>query len=173
MRSTLRTLAFLAPLLAGVAFAPNARADEDSAAFQANTGLHFGIGPVFLFPSDGGPMGGGLDADLRYGIGLDPVVVAPGARAAGYVLSGHFIGFAMPTLRVTLPVGPLAPFVVGGVGPGYVSDEKKGGVALMGGGGLMLHLGRFFGIGAEATYQTITGTDFKTLTVGPSLLIGF
>lgn len=172
-RSLLRPLAALAPLLACVAFSTNARADEDSIAFRANTGLRWGIGPVLLFPSDGGPMGGGLDLDIRYGIGLDPVVIAPGARFAGYILSGDVIGMAMPTVRVTLPFGPFAPFVVGGVGPGYTSDEKKTGAALLGGGGLMIHVGPFFGIGAEATYQTITGTEFKTLTLGPSLLIGF
>lgn len=173
VRSTLRPFAFVAPLLASLAFASSAHADEDSTAFKANTGLHWGIGPVFLFPSDGGPMGGGLDTDLRYGIGVDPIVIAPGGRAAGYVLSGDFIGLAMPTLRVTLPVGPLAPFVVGGAGVGYTSEEKKSGLALLGGGGLMIHISSFFGIGAEATYQTITGTNFKTLTIGPSLLIGF
>ncbi len=173
MRSVIRPIALLAPLLAGVALSANAHADVDSAAYQANRGLQWGIGPVLLVPPDGGPLGGGLDLDIRYGFGADPVVIGPGARFAGYLLSGEYVVFGMPTLRVTLPVGPLAPFVVGGVGPGYTSAEEKSGAALMGGGGLMIHLGRFFGVGAEATYQTITGTDFKTFTIGPSLLIGF
>jgi hypothetical protein len=173
MRSIVRPLAFLAPLLAGVAFSANVRADEDSAAFQANRGLHWGIGPVLLIPPGDRPLGGGLDLDIRYGINANPVVIGPGARFAGYILSGDYVLIGMPTLRLTLPVGPLAPFVLGGVGPGYTSDEKKSGAALLGGGGLMIHLGRFLGVGAEATYQTITGTDFKTFTIGPSLLIGF
>lgn len=163
---------FLAPALAALALPATARADEDSIAYRANTGLHTGIGPVLLIPSDG-PMGGGLDLDIRYGIGAGPVVIGPGARFAGYILSGHVIGIGMPTARLTLPVGPLAPFVVGGAGFGYLSNDDETGVALMGGGGLMLHIGPFFGIGAEATYQTITKTDFKTWTLGPSLMIGF
>ena len=173
MRYVLRTLAFLAPLLAGIGLSSSARADEDDIAYRANTGLRWGIGPVILIPPGDRPLGGGLDLDVRYGIGAGPVVVAPGARFAGYILSREYIVLGMPTARVTLPFGPLAPFVVGGVGPGYTSAEEKGGVALLGGGGLMVHIGPFFGIGAEATYQTITGTDFKAVTVGPSLLIGF
>lgn len=174
MRSPLRPLALLAPVLAAaaaLALPANARAD-DGVAYEANTGLQTGIGPVLLVPSDG-PMGGGLDLDIRYGIGAGPVVIGPGARFAGYVLSRHLIGMGMPTLRLTLPLGPFAPFAVGGAGFGYLSNDDETGVALMGGGGLMIHLGPFLAIGAEATYQTITKTDFKTLTIGPSLQIGF
>jgi hypothetical protein len=58
---------------------------------------------------------------------------------------------------VTVPVGPLAPFVVGGVGFGGITNEGETGVALIGGGGLMIHFGHVFGLGAEMTYQTITG----------------
>jgi hypothetical protein len=172
MRYEFRTLAPLAALLAGLALAPSARADEDSYAFRANTGLHWGIGPVILIPPGDRPLGGGLDLDIRYGIGADPVVIAPGVRFAGYLQSRQVIAFGMPTARVTLPVGPLAPFVVGGVGPGYTSAEEKGGVALLGGGGLMVHVGPVLALGAEASYQVITGTDFKTLTIGPSIMIG-
>jgi hypothetical protein len=108
--------------------------DEDSAAVQANKGFHFGLGPVLLIPTDAGPLGGGLDVELRYGIGLDPIILAPGARLSGYFISGRFIGMATPTLRLTLPVGPLAPFVLGGVGPGVLTNPGESGVALLGGG---------------------------------------
>jgi len=37
----------------------------------------------------------------------------------------------------------------------------------------MVHVGARFGIGAEATYQAITGTAFEALFVGPSLLLAF
>lgn len=146
--------------------------DPDSPAAISNTGFHLDIGPVLLFPSDGGPLGGGLLADLRYGIPADPVIIAPGGRLSGYYISRRFIGTAMPTARVTLPVGPLAPFVVGGVGGGWISNPSEGGVALLGGGGLMLHFGRVLALGAEATYQVITGTEFKSLALGPAIHIG-
>lgn len=146
--------------------------DEDSAAVQANSGLHMGFGPILLIPTDGGPMGGGLDFDLRYGIKLDPIILAPGGRLSGYLISERFVGTAMPTARVTLPLGPFAPFVVGGVGGGWMSNPGESGVALLGGGGLMIHFGRFLAIGAEATYQTITSTELKSWAIGPTILIG-
>jgi hypothetical protein len=146
--------------------------DEDSAAVKANKGFHFGLGPVLLVPTDGGPLGGGLDVELRYGIGADPVILAPGGRIAGYYISGRFVAMGMPTFRLTLPLGPLAPFLVGGVGPGILTNPSETGVALMGGGGIMLHLGRVFAIGAEATYQTITSTEFQEFAIGPAIHIG-
>lgn len=149
-----------------------AQEERDSAAMSANRGLRFGFGPTLLLPSDGGPPGGGLVLDGRYGIKAGPTVLAPGGRLGGYVISERFIGTAMPTFRVTLPVGPLAPYVVGGVGGGWLSNESDSGVAWLGGGGLMIHFGRVFAIGAEVTYETITGTEFESLGIGPSIHIG-
>jgi hypothetical protein len=146
--------------------------DEDSAAVRANKGFHFGLGPVLLVPTDGGPLGGGADVELRYGIGADPVIIAPGGRLSGYYISERFIGMATPTVRVTLPLGPLAPFVLGGLGPGYITNPGEPGVAAIAGGGLMIHITSFFALGAEATYQTITGTEFQSFGIGPSLIIG-
>jgi len=36
----------------------------------------------------------------------------------------------------------------------------------------MIHFGRVFAIGAEATYETITGTEYKALGIGPAIHIG-
>jgi hypothetical protein len=139
----------------------------------ANRGFKLGIGPTLLLPiREGGPYGGGLDLAGRYGIQAGPTVLAPGGLLGGYFISSRFIGLAMPTFRVTLPLGPLAPYVVGGVGGGWISNPTEGGVALLGGGGLMIHFGRVFGIGAEVTYQTITGTEFGGLALGPMISFG-
>jgi hypothetical protein len=110
--------------------------------------------------------------DLRYGIGADPVIIAPGGRLTGYFIPRRFVGIAMPTARVTFPLGPLAPFVLGGVGGGWISNPSEGGVALLGGGGLMIHFGRVLAIGAEATYQTVTSTELHGWAIGPSIAIG-
>ncbi len=158
--------------LAAVCLLPREAAAE-SAAESANLGLHSSFGPAIIFPSGGGSVGGGLDLELRYGIGAGPVIVAPGGRVAGYYISERFIGMGMPTGRITLPLGPLAPYLVGGVGVGGISNPGESGVALLGGGGLMIHFGRALAIGAEATYQTITNTGFKVLSIGPSIAIGF
>lgn len=110
--------------------------------------------------------------DLRYGIGAGPFIIAPGGRLAGYYYSQRFVGLAMGTGRLTLPLGPLAPYGVVGVGAGSISNPGQSGMALMGGGGLMLHFGRVFALGVEATYQKITDTDFRVLSIGPLFSFG-
>jgi hypothetical protein len=179
MRRSLRSAVALSVSLAALALTPRAahadeeRESEESVAMQANLGLKIGLGPTLLLPlRDGGPFGGGLTLDGRYGIKAGPTALAPGGRLAGYLISGRFVGIAMPTFRVTLPVGPLAPFVMGGIGAGYISNDSESGVALLGGGGLMIHVGRIFAFGAEATYQVITGTEMKTFAIGPAISFG-
>ena len=96
----------------------------------------------------------------------------PGGLLGGYFLQERFIGDLLGTLRLTAPLGPLAPFVQGGVGPGMVTHPGDAGVAWLGGGGLMLHFGGVLTLGAEVSYQGITGTGYKSLSIGPSITIG-
>jgi hypothetical protein len=148
-----------------------AHAQGDSAAWRANTGLVTGLGLALLVPEEGS-LGGGLELTARYGIPAGPVIIAPGGLLGGYYLQERFIGMLMPTLRATLPLGPLAPFVQGGLGPGGITNPGEGGLAWLGGGGLMIHFGDFFALGAEINYQGITGTGYKALSIGPSIIIG-
>ncbi len=142
-------------------------------AMKLSRGLGLDVGPTLLFPlREGGPYGGGLSVEGRYGIPLGPTVVAPGGRVAGYIISDRGVGIAMPTVRVTVPVGMFAPYLVGGVGVGYLSRDGQTGAALLGGGGFMIHIGRGVAFGAEATYQAITGTELNTLTITPAIAFG-
>jgi len=150
----------------------HAEDDGDSAAMSKNRGLRVGLAPVLLLPTDRGPMGGGLEIDGRYGIKAGPTVIAPGGMLAGYIVSARAVGIAMPTARLTLPVGPLAPFVMGGIGGGWLGNPAENGLALMGGGGLAVHIGRIVAIGAEISYQTITNTEFRSLAIGPVISFG-
>jgi hypothetical protein len=145
----------------------------ESPAMSASRGLKLGLAPILLFPiREDGSYGGGLEIQGRYGIKAGPTVIAPGGILGGYFISSRFIGLAMPTLRWTLPIGPFAPYVVGGVGPGWISNPSEGGVALLGGGGLMIHFGRVIAVGAELTYRTITSTDYGGLVLGPVISFG-
>lgn len=143
----------------------------DTPAWRSNVGFVSGIGIAVLVP-DEGSVGFGLEPTGRYGIPAGPVIIAPGARLGGYYLSERFIGTLMPTLRVTLPLGPLAPFGQGGLGGGMITNPGEGGLAWLAGGGLMIHFGGFLSLGAEVNYQGITGTDYKVLSIGPSIVIG-
>ncbi len=144
----------------------------DGPARRASEGLHLGTGVIVLMPTDDGPWGGGLQLQGRYGVGAGPLVVGPGAALSGYVISRRFVGTAMPTLRVTLPIAFIGPFVTGGVGGGWLSNPSEGGFAWSAGGGLLIHLGDFFAIGAEVSFKRIVGTEFEVLSIGPSLRFG-
>lgn len=151
----------------------HAQEENDTPAMLANRGPRLALGPVLLLPSrSGGPLGGGLDAEGRYGLKAGPTVLAPGVRLAAYFLSSRVIGTARPTFRVTIPIGPLAPFLVGGLGGGWISNPAENGLAVMGGGGLMVHVGRVLAIGAEITYQEIRGTELGNLAIGPAIAFG-
>jgi len=176
MRRTVRLAVAVSLIATALVATPRdaaAQEEGDSSAMAANRGFKLGLGPTILLPNrENGPYGGGVTLDGRYGIKAGPMVLAPGGRLAGYLLSRRFIGTAMPTFRITVPVGPLAPYVLGGVGGGWISNSSEGGVALLGGGGLMIHFGRILAIGAEASYQTITGTEFKGVAIGPAISFG-
>ncbi|MDB4990974.1 MAG: hypothetical protein JWN04_6152 [Myxococcaceae bacterium] len=141
--------------------------------FAYNTGSRFSIAPGVFIPNHGGRLGFSIMGDYRYGIAVGPVILAPGVRVAGFFPSGYVALSALGTGRLTIPIGPVAPYVLGGVGPGYVTKPSQAGLSFLAGGGLMVHIGPSFGVGAEATYLGITGTNFRALFVGPSLLLNF
>ncbi|HEX5657508.1 MAG TPA: hypothetical protein VFX59_09955 [Polyangiales bacterium] len=134
-----------------------------------NTGWRFSIAPGLLI-SDG-EVGFSIAGDVRYGFEVGPLILAPGARVAGYFPPGFWALTGLATGRITYPLGPVGPYLVGGIGPGYLSEPAQAGAAYLGGGGLMIHVGTSFAFGAELTYFGITGTDFRAF--GPSLLLMF
>ena len=136
-------------------------------------GLRFGISPGFMFAPKSGEIGFSIAGDVRYGFDLGALVLAPGARVAGYFPAHQTIVMGLATLRLTFPVGPVGPFVVGGAGPGWVEDPSQVGVAYLGGAGFMVHIGTRFGVGAEVSYQAIVGTWFDALFFGPLFLLSF
>lgn len=138
-----------------------------------NSGFQWGIAPGVVFSRGKA----GFAVGLRFGYGFDtgPVILVPGVRLAGYFIDPNvYVG--MPTFKLVIPIDRFAPFVEGGAGAGHVAADgatgAKTGLALMGGGGFMIHFTRV-AFGAEASYQVITGTGFKGFGVGPILAIGF
>jgi hypothetical protein len=168
------TIAFIATLWFGSGLGSSvARADggpPDTPAWRANTGVVTGLGLSLLVPQHGN-VGFGADFSGRYGIPIGPLILGPGASIGGYYLQSHFIGDLMATLRLTLPLGPLAPFGHAGIGPGLITNPERGGAAWMAGGGLALHL-KVITLGLEVNYFAITSTFFKTLIFGPTIGFG-
>lgn len=170
----------LLALCAGLWLSPqlaHAQSEEDEGsldtpAWRSNVGFQLGTGFMVLLPSGGGSAGVGAQVEGRYGFVLGPTVLAPGGELSAYYLSSRVIGTLMPTLRLTLPLGPLAPYARGGVGAGALSNPGEGGLAWLGGGGLMIHFSERISLGVEVSYQAITGTDFRGLSISPMLSIG-
>lgn len=136
-----------------------------------NTGFHWGISPGIFIPTGGGNLGFSLAGSAGYGVETGPVIVVPGGQIAGFFPSGTTIFTAMATGRVVYPLGGFAPFVEVGGGPGVVTTPSTTGLALMGGGGFMYHFSTSFALGAQANYQTISGTGFQVLSIGPILAL--
>ncbi|CAN5925456.1 hypothetical protein BH11MYX4_BH11MYX4_03550 [soil metagenome] len=139
-----------------------------------NTGFQWGISPGVIFVDGEASFALGL----RFGYGFDTgkVILVPGLRLAGYFSQpGVYLG--MPVMKLVLPIDRFAPFVEAGAGVGYVSSsndtQAKTGLALLGGGGFMVHFSMKLGLGVEANYQVITGTPFKGFGIGPIIALAF
>jgi hypothetical protein len=144
-----------------------------------NTGFQWGLSPGVVF--QGSKASFFLGLRLGYGFDTGKVIIVPGLRLAGYFTDPNvYVG--VPVVKLVYPIDRFAPFIEGGAGAGYVDayqlDSKtavdaKTGVALLVGGGFMVHFSWKFGLGVEASYQKITGTDFDGWGVGPILAIAF
>jgi hypothetical protein len=143
------------------------------AAMHQSRGPKLDVGTTLVLPlRAGGPYGGGLTLDGRYDIRLGPTVVSPGVRLAGYGIAERAVGLAMAMTRLTLPTGAVAPFLVGGVGFGGLTNDPEWGAGLLGGGGIMVYFGKGVAFGLELTYQTITGSELSSVMFMPSISFG-
>jgi hypothetical protein len=134
-------------------------------------GFHWGIDPGVVFGN--GKVGFGIALRLEYGIDTGSVIITPGVSLGGYFLDPNvYVG--MPTAKVALPIGWFVPFVEGGAGVGHVASQPgTTGLALLGGGGFMIHASPNVAFGVEAGYETILGTDFGVILLGPVLAFSF
>lgn len=139
-----------------------------------NTGFQWGISPGIIIVDGEASFALGL----RFGYGVDTgnLILVPGLRLAGY-FSDPAVYLGMPVMKLVLPIDRFAPFLEAGAGVGRVSStdavSAKTGVAVLGGGGFMVHFSMKLGLGVEANYQAITGTGFKGFGIGPILALAF
>jgi len=134
------------------------------------TGLRWSIAPGAVFRK--GKAGFSLAGRLEYGLDTGSVIVMPGVSVAGYFLDPNvYVG--MPTVGLVLPLGPFAPFVEGGAGVGAVTQPSQTSLAVLGGGGFVLHPTPSFMLGVDVGYETIVGTDFSVIIFGPIFAFSF
>lgn len=135
-------------------------------------GWRFNLTPAIV--SQGGEygLGGGVDPEVRFAAARRGGYLSIGARVGAYYARNLFGVNAMPTLRVTIPVGSLELYSAVGVGYGWLPKIGGSDRAEMYRAGFYHHFSKSFGIGAELTYQDIARTNFQFLSLGSMLSFG-
>jgi hypothetical protein len=133
-------------------------------------GFHLSIDPAVVFGNGKAAFGIALRAE--YGIDTGSVIIAPGVNLGAYFLDPN-VYLGMPTAKFVLPIGWFVPFIEGGAGVGYVTQPATTGLALLGGGGFMIHASPNVALGVQGGYETILGTDFGVVLLGPVLALSF
>lgn len=122
--------------------------------------------PVIIPSGKGYRSGGGLDPEVKYTLSLNGVNVSAGIRVGGYSAKNLFGWMAMPTVRLTLPIGKFEPYAAFGQGYGRLPKLHYDDVATMSRLGFFVHVSEKWGIGIEGTYQEIQGSDFEFYSYG-------
>ncbi len=146
---------------------PAACADGDRATW------HFNFTPAIVSARDGYGLGGGIDPELRVGIGQGGIAGSVGVRTGVYWAKDQLGWFAMPTLRLTVPLGHWESYGGGGLGYGWLPRSHFSDFAKMLRCGLVYHFSEKFSLGAEGTYQEIRHSNFEMLSMGSMISFGF
>jgi hypothetical protein len=137
-----------------------------AAAAENNSGWSINFTPVLLFPKGEYLLGGGADPELKYTFDLGGVRLSAGARVGGYYAKNLFGVTAMPTLRITVPVGPVEPYAAFGIGHGWLPKIGYDDLATMARLGAVFRFNQRFTIGLEGTVQRLDGSDFRFPSFG-------
>lgn len=129
--------------------------------------------PVLLAPHGAYHWGGGVDPELKYTLDRGGARLSAGLRVGGYYAKNLFGITAMPTIRLTVPVGPVEPYVSFGLGYGWLPKIDYSDIALMSRLGVVFRFSKSFAIGLEGTVQKIDGSNFSFPSFGSAVAINF
>jgi hypothetical protein len=139
-----------------------------SAAVAAEHGAGWSLNftPVVVLPEHGHDVGGGLDPEVKYTFELGEARLSTGARVGGYYAKDLFGVMAMPTLRLTVPIGSFEPYASFGAGYGRIAQDGHQDVATMSRVGFVYHFSERLALGIEGTFQEIEGSPFRFPSFG-------
>lgn len=140
--------------------ADSARAEEDHSGWSLN------FTPVLIPARADYRFGGGVDPEVKYTEDRGGARLSAGLRVGGYYARNLFGIVAMPTLRLTLPVGPVEPYAAFGMGYGWLPKEGDQDIASMSRLGVVFRISNSLALGIEGTVQKIEGTDFRFPSLG-------
>jgi hypothetical protein len=149
----------------------SARERDPAAQNDDRSGFSFNFTPVILFPGGEYRWGGGADPELKYTFDLGTVKLSTGGRTGAYYAKNLFGTMAMPTLRVTVPLGPVEPYVSAGAGYGWLPKLEHSDFASMARLGTVVRFSKKFSLGIEGTLQAIHGSGFHFPSFGSMVSI--
>lgn len=130
------------------------------------SGWSINFTPVVMFADDNYRFGGGADPELKYTLDLGGARLSAGGRVSGHYAKNLFGLTVMPTLRLTMPVGPVEPYVSFGMGYGWLPSAGHGDFATMSRLGVVFRLSERFALGFEGTLQKLEGSEFRFPSFG-------
>jgi hypothetical protein len=129
-------------------------------------GWSLNLTPVLLLPEGNYRLGGGADPEIKYTVDLGRARLSAGARIGAYYAKNLFGMTLMPTLRLTMPVGPVEPYVSFGMGYGWLPKSDHAAIATMSRLGIVFRFSESFALGIEGTVQQIEGSAFRFPSFG-------
>jgi hypothetical protein len=144
---------------------------EIAAAEENKSGWSLNLTPVLLPANDRYDFGGGADPELKYTLDLGGALLSAGARTSGYYAKNLFGMTVMPTLRLTVPVGPVEPYAAFGMGYGFIPKTSHGDFATMSRLGIVFRFSESFALGVEGTFQKLDGSIFRFPSFGSMISI--
>lgn len=157
-------------LLAALLLPCSADAADDLA---DHSGWSLNFTPVLVFPTSHHGYGGGADPELRYTLDLGGARLSAGTRVGVYYAKDVLGVTVMPTLRLTIPVGPFEPYAAFGMGYGWLPQRDRDDIASMSRLGFVIRFSPRFALGAEGTVQRIDRTEFRFLSFGSMVSFDF
>lgn len=139
---------------------------KTAAAEQDRSGWSLNFTPVLIAPHGEYRWGGGADPELKYTLDLGGALLSAGARTSGHYAQNLFGMTVMPTLRLTVPVGPVEPYAAFGMGYGFIPKTSRGDFATMSRLGVVFRFSESFALGVEGTFQKLDGSDFRFPSFG-------
>ena len=137
-----------------------------AAALPNKSGWSINFTPVVMFADEHHRFGGGADPELKYTLDLGGARLSAGGRISGHYAKNLFGVTVMPTLRLTMPVGPVEPYVSFGMGYGWLPSVGHGDFATMSRLGVVFRFSERFAIGVEGTLQKLDHSTFRFPSFG-------
>lgn len=139
---------------------------DSAAALPNKSGWSINFTPVVMFADDNYRFGGGADPELKYTLDLGGARLSAGGRISGHYAKNLFGMTVMPTLRLTMPVGPVEPYVAFGMGYGWLPSVGHGDFATMSRLGVVFRFSERFALGFEGTLQKLDHSEFRFPSFG-------